>query len=667
MFDTPRQKVKQRFADLASLGALFQTNPDRDRIWQVYLDAIPEEFRQSNRCNCCRSFMRQFGGVVAVGSDNLIKTLWDFEVPDDPEYANAIPAVRQYVLSLPIVCPFTNPDPKLGTEENPDIKRGTIWTHYHAVAPSRFLKTEAAAGPFVSNAVADRHVFQRGLIEITPEAIRTTLELIGQNDLYRGAEFKSLLEGFAAIQARYLAVPEPHRLNWTWREAPMAGGAVTRLKNSAIGTLLIDISEGQKSLDASVAAFEAKVGSTAYKRPTTIATPRMIDVAKKRLGELGLLGSLSRRLLSERDLTVDNTLFVHRPTVRQKDVFAQLTDEAPVNPRSLGRIAEIPLDDFIRNVIPTTTSMRVLFENEHLGNLVSLVGPVDPDAPSLFKWSGNNVSWSYTGAVTDSTRERVKRAGGNVDGFIRVSLAWGNYDDLDLHIVEPGGHEIYYMNKGMRSPSGGILDVDMNAGIGTTREPVENVCWAGQPLKDGIYRVVVYQYAQREVAQTGFTVEFESAGQLHTFQRDANGLTNHRHEMFKFEYTKAGGLKVIGDGTAAAAKYRSQTKWGLKTGQFHQVRAITYSPNHWADKIGNKHVFFLLDRCVSDEPTRGFYNEFLRQDLDADRKTFEMLAGKVAVETVPAELSGLGFSDTIRSSVIVEVEGSLKRTLRVKL
>jgi len=666
MFDTQRQHVKQRLTELSQIGTLFQTDPDRDLIWQTYLDAIPEEFRQSNRCNCCRSFMRQYGGIVAVGADSMVKTLWDFQT-DDPEYAAAIPAVRRYILSLPITGPFTSPIAKIGTPETPDVKRGVIWTHYNATVVSGAIKSEAAAGPFVSNAVADRHVLQRGLIEITPEAVQTVLELIGQNDLYRGAEFKGLLESFAALQARYLEVPEALRLNWTWRESSKAGGAVVRLKNSAIGTLLVDISEGQKGLDGSVAAYEAKVGSTSYKRPTTIATPRMIEVAKKRLSDLGLLGSLSRRLLSERDLTANNALFIHRPTTRQKDVFAQLTDETPINPRSLQRVAEISLEDFLANVVPTTTSMRVLFENEHLNNLVSLVGPVDPESPSLFKWAGNAVSWSYTGAVADSTKERVKRAGGNVDGFIRISLAWSNHDDLDLHVTEPNGGEIYYVNKGMRSQTGGVLDVDMNAGLGTTRTPVENVCWVNQPTVDGVYKVYVHQFAKREAAHSGFTVEFEADGQLHTFQLENNGPTGSRHEAFRFQWTKRDGIKLLTNASPTTAKYRSQTKWGLATGQFHQVRAITYSPNYWSDRSGNKHVFFLLDRCVSDEPTRAFHNEFLRQDLDGDRKTFEMLSGKIAVETVPAELSGIGFSETVRASVVVEVEGSFKRTLRVKI
>lgn len=69
-------------------------------------------------------------------------------------------------------------------------------------------------------------------------------------------------------------------------------------------------------------------------------------------------------------------------------------------------------------------------------------------------------------------------AGGQTEGFLRCSLAWSNYDDLDLHVVEPNNLEIYYSNRIGRS--GGKLDVDENAGYGKTRKPVENIIWVNE-------------------------------------------------------------------------------------------------------------------------------------------------------------------------------------------
>ncbi|MCF1193342.1 hypothetical protein LRR18_17265, partial [Mangrovimonas sp. AS39] len=112
-------------------------------------------------------------------------------------------------------------------------------------------------------------------------------------------------------------------------------------------------------------------------------------------------------------------------------------------------------------------------------------------AGKLFKWD-NNFTWSYNGGVADSIKERVKTAGGNVSGYLCCRLAWYNHDDLDFHMKEPGSNEIYYGRKGP-STCGGQLDVDMNAGCGITRTPVENIFYASRnAMKEGIYTLNVH-------------------------------------------------------------------------------------------------------------------------------------------------------------------------------
>lgn len=117
----------------------------------------------------------------------------------------------------------------------------------------------------------------------------------------------------------------------------------------------------------------------------------------------------------------------------------------------------------------------------------------------MFKWN-NNFAWVYNGSVADSFKEKVKAAGGNVDGFMRCSLHWFNYDDL--HVTEPGGREIYYGSK--TGYTGGTLDVDMNAGSGKTRDAVENIIWTDPSrLRPGDYVVRVHNFYKRE---SGLTV-----------------------------------------------------------------------------------------------------------------------------------------------------------------
>lgn len=104
----------------------------------------------------------------------------------------------------------------------------------------------------------------------------------------------------------------------------------------------------------------------------------------------------------------------------------------------------------------------------------------------------------------------------------------------------------------------------------------------------------------------------------------------------------------------------------IDTNKFHKVNVMMLSPNYWDEQgIGNKHYFFMLDDCKNPEPVRGFFNEYLNSELTPHRKVFEVLADKMKTPYQEHQLSGLGFSSTMRNSVIVKVDGTFSRTLKV--
>lgn len=657
MFQEVKQKVQAQFKKL-SASPLFKIEVDRDKIWEIYLAAFTEDKRQENNCNCCKSFLRQFSGIVGI-EDGKIITLWDFDVEDE-EYKEPIKAIGKYIRGLPITGIFLNDFKNCGTDKNLDQKRSIPWEHFYLELPSAVVKKDS--GPDCATALDNKSVLKRSLEEITDDAVDTVLELIGQNSLYRGNEFAPLVKELQKVKIKYKSVKgQTPKDNFCWLESKKISAATCRIKNSAIGTLLNSLSEGME-LDKAVSAFEKVVAPTNYKRPTSLVTPRMIEDAKKRLQELNLVEALNRRLLTNKDLNVENSLFVHRATKRGGDIFDQLKQESSINPKSLSKVEEISAKDFFDKVIPTAKSIRVLLENQHLGNFVSLVGPQE-EGETLFKW-GNNYSWNYSGEVADSIKERVKAAGGNVDGRVRISLSWDNTDDLDLHLIEPDGHHVYYA--GRSGKSGCKLDIDANGQDGFREDPVENIYWPNLPTKEGIYRVVVNNYNKRSSQNVGYTLEFDIDGETHHWSFNNNSAPN--KEIFQFKYSKKDGISIISGqtNTTGTAKYNSKEKWGIKTGNFHKVNAITLSPNYWNNSIGNKHFFFFLENCVADEKIRPFYNEFLKPALDKDRKVFELLASKVEIEKPEGELSGIGFSDTVRSELIVEIEGAFKRLVKIK-
>lgn len=676
MFTKLQKQIQGQFAKMVKAGTLYRVAADRDKIWEAYLNAYPEELRQEHNCNCCKSFIRQYGGVVSI-KDGVISTLWDVE--PDAIYAEPIKALKKYVTDLAIEGVFFSEFTKAGVEKNLDKVRNVIWNHFYLEFPKEFVKKDS--GAVVSGLNADKDVFQGSLEKITPDATETVLELIGQNSLYRGSEYKGAVQAFQKVQERFKKIKNLRlKEAFYWEEAKKLGPAVSRIKNTAIGTLLIDLSEG-RDLDGAVSAFEKVVAPSNYKRPTALATPKMIEAAKARLEELGLIGALKRRQLSDSDLNINNSLYVFRKNTGDLDIFDEIKKQAPINPKTLSKVEEISIEDFINNVLPTAKSVSALVENSHIGNFVSLVGPQDADSGRLFKYD-NDYSWSYSGGVADSMRSKVVELGGRVDGVIRFTHSWNNPEMgrnaslMDLHVFMPGSkehkdgcHDTYPTgqrvgwNQRKDSISGGVQDVDYTAAAPENYVPIENISFPDiKKLKDGKYTFKIHNWQLREPTKSGFKAEIEVGGQI--FQYNHPAPLKGKEWITLAEVTLNKGAFTIEH--KLESKVLSQKKWNIDTQVFTPVKSITLSPNHWGTNNGNKHYFFFLEGCKSNEKTRSFYNEQLHESLNQDRKVFELLANKLVVEPVENELSGVGFSETVRDQMFFKVLGKFERVLKVK-
>jgi hypothetical protein len=136
------------------------------------------------------------------------------------------------------------------------------------------------------------------------------------------------------------------------------------------------------------------------------------------------------------------------------------------------------------------------------------------------------------GFMNDEFSQRLSGAGAK-GGDIQVSLMWNNYNDIDLHCIDPFGEEIFFGHR--RALSSGELDVDMNV-VPTTTKPVENIYWASTRAPAGNYKVYVDHYANHGGRDpTAFTVRVTVKGKMQQF---TGAITSGDDEklVYQFKY-----------------------------------------------------------------------------------------------------------------------------------
>jgi uncharacterized protein YfaP (DUF2135 family) len=93
---------------------------------------------------------------------------------------------------------------------------------------------------------------------------------------------------------------------------------------------------------------------------------------------------------------------------------------------------------------------------------------------------------------------------------VQATLRWNGDADLDLHVIDPEGFEIYFDDA--RSPSGGLLDVDQVPDCGANTNNVENVFWPEGGSAPGVYQAFVVHYPSSCAESASFELELKIDG-----------------------------------------------------------------------------------------------------------------------------------------------------------
>lgn len=666
---------------------LFTVNVDTEELYNLYLDSFPAgtnkiyRERREYDCSCCRHFIRDMGNVVSIKNGEL-HTIWGINPVPEEKYNVVADVLDTYIKQKAISGVFLSKWERIGTPENREmLPTGEInrYEHFFVDLPEICIYKEMYGHTLdgdLSQFRDIRNVFKRSLDEISRESVETVLELIAQNSLYKGAEWKRQLTEFKKYQKEYEKLPDEQKELWTWEKSIAAGAVIGKIRNHSIGTLLVNIADGM-DLDMAVRKYEQIVAPTNYKRPNAIFTKKMLEDAKKTITELGYMDSLQRRFATLDDITVNNILFSNKDAAKRiagaKDLFDEMEQDIAIDPKRFSKVEEISVDDFIKNVLPVAKELEVYLENKHIQNMVSLIAPEVTEAKTMFKWD-NGMSWAYTGNITDSDiRENVKAAGGSVTGVVRFSIQWNDRDgrdnsDLDAHCIEPHGGDHIYFGQRRSKCTGGELDIDITQPVdqcwNSNGVAVENITFPSKErMKPGTYKFYVNQFAYR--GSQGFKAEIEVNGEIHSYEY--NTPVRGDVQVAEVILDQAGNFKVV-DKLPGNCATISKDVWGIKTLQFTPVSVVCYSPNYWDEQkgIGHQHLFFMLKDCVNPEEPNGFYNEFLKPELEQYRRVFEALGAKAHVKDVDDQLSGVGFSLTKRNDLIVKVKGATERVLKIK-
>ena len=261
----------------------------------------------------------------------------------------------------------------------------------HRVYPIKFL-TPAQA---MAEKLEDFGVLSRSLDEFPLTVAKQALQVVDSDALYRVDKVKGVAEWFRDLH-NDIDGNRRNRSNLIWLAVATAPVGFAHVRNTMIGTLLADISEGMDFATVS-RRFTEKMHPLQYQRPQAAPTSGNIQQAEKIVAQLGIEKSLTRRFAR-----LDEIQLLWKP------------DRGTAEPRSSGVFAGVQSKQKARATtsinMPPRTMTWVKFEKEALpkaarieylvpqvrSNYCALVTAQDQDAPPILQWDGeprNPISW----------------------------------------------------------------------------------------------------------------------------------------------------------------------------------------------------------------------------------------------------------------------------------
>lgn len=710
------QKIQAQFEIMCQTGKLFRSSITGQEIWNTYLNSFEQDpiFRDpessEHNCNLCNNFLRRYGNIVALDENYNIITIFDVDITGEfKPVAKALQTLLKSnkiedvffetfneLNSLPYEsCSKHNTVFQLGVAKN--VKRYTkeeaekygvvkpneirTFEHINLQLPKEFVDTSNKSIESIMGDFRDaKNVFQRAMETISLDTLVLVKDLINQGSLLDGTTHLYKIEQIIPLKKVYDNLAKKHQDNWCWVNSYKLPFA--KFRNELIGVLCSDLSEGME-LNKACETWNKRVDPANYMKATAPITKKQIEEARKFVEENGYVESFNRRFATIDDIKVSEILHsnVGDAKIKEVSIFDNIKSTSTRHKKSeFDKVETVSIDKFMKDILPGCTSIEAYLENKMEGNMVSLTTANIKESKPIFKWD-NNYSWTFNGNLAGKSllTEMVEAKGGRTDGVFRFTHSWNelepNQSLMDLHVFMPGckiptsgggphvtGRRVGWNNR-KDTLSGGIQDVDYTNRAPKGYIPVENITFPTlSKMPEGIYTCAIHNWDFR---QTGGKGKAEIAFQGNLYQYEYPATKNHQWVVIA-EITLKNGVFTI-DHKLPLVGESNKEIYGLETNHFHKVNLVCLSPNHWdTNNVGNKYYFFMLDKAKCPTSIRSFHNENLIPELATHRKVLEVLGNSSMIEPTNKQLSGLGFNSTVKEEVILRLQGSHKRVVKVQ-
>lgn len=426
-FDTMANLQREFFADMKRRHGsnLFTTDAHvAEPLADVFLNHLPDEVRQDHTCNCCRGFLKRYGGLAVIDDNGVVRSaLWGFG--GYPRvYAAAISTLLMRVERSNPTGVFLHDEPLIARPH--DGSR----THFGLQHDNLFHHDIMTKAQAMAAKREDHKTLKRALEEYPRADCNRALTLLAADALYRGEQHVAPVRFLIETHDAVARVHPGRRDAILWQAVAEAPAGFCSPRGTMVGTLIEDIQGGLPDHDIK-ARFASKKDPTKYKRPQAAPAAGNIAQAEKAIEKLDLATAMRRRFARRDEVKAIWRSQHKNPAVVQTGVFVGVAIKGEATRRvPLGHPVEsgpITWAKFQRDVMPSALAIEVWVPQ--VCSLTSILTSQDPEAKPIMRWDRadrrNPFSWFVYAGHRDSEDWGIKPGWNRVDMISDSPAVWG--------------------------------------------------------------------------------------------------------------------------------------------------------------------------------------------------------------------------------------------------